>query len=54
MLGKQTCVSLVLPVALLAGCFNPDYGEGGFLCTGDGDCPDGLKDVIISYNTKDK
>lgn len=31
----------LLPV-LLAGCFNPDYGDGGFLCgTGDKTCPDG-------------
>ena len=41
MVRRQTCISLILPVALFFGCFNPDYGDGGFLCTGEAPCPDG-------------
>ena len=32
----------LLAVGLLSTCFNPDYGDGGFLCNhGNHDCPDG-------------
>ena len=30
----------LFPALLLAGCFNPDYGDGGFICKGN-ECPDG-------------
>ncbi len=33
-----------LPALALTGCFNPDYGKGGFLCSGtNAPCPEGYK-----------
>ncbi len=33
---------LALPLALLASCYSPNYGDGELGCAPDGTCPDGL------------
>ena len=38
--AAQACFSAALAL-VLGGCFNPNYGDGGFACTVDQECPDG-------------
>ena len=42
MLNRLTWVIFMLAAAAPAGCFNPDYGDGGFLCK-KGQCPEGYE-----------
>ena len=49
-MDRKACAILMIPLlaaGLLSTCFNPDYGDGGFLCNhGSQNCPDGYQCLL--------